>query len=155
MRRVGVTVNGVLHEAEVEPRQLLVYFLREQLGLTGTNVGCDTSSCGACTVMFDGESVKSCTLLAVQADGHDVTTIEGLAQNGELHAMQQAFHEHHALQCGYCTPGMVIAAVSMLNENPSPDRGRGSARAGGEPLPLHRLPQHRQGVAPGTSAEAR
>ena len=120
MRRVGVTVNGVLHEAEVEPRQLLVYFLREQLGLTGTNVGCDTSSCGACTVMFDGESVKSCTLLAVQADGHDVTTIEGLAQNGELHAMQQAFHEHHALQCGYCTPGMVIAAVSMLNENPSP-----------------------------------
>jgi carbon-monoxide dehydrogenase small subunit len=113
-------VNGVLHEAEVEPRQLLVFFLREQLGLTGTNVGCDTSSCGACTVMLDGESVKSCTVLAVQADGHEVTTIEGLAQNGELHAMQQAFHEHHALQCGYCTPGMVIAAVSMLNENPSP-----------------------------------
>ena len=120
MRRVGVTVNGVLHEVEVEPRQLLVYFLREQLGLTGTNVGCDTSSCGACTVLLDGESVKSCTVLAVQADGHDVTTIEGLAQNGELHAMQQAFHEHHALQCGYCTPGMVIAAVSVLEENPSP-----------------------------------
>jgi carbon-monoxide dehydrogenase small subunit len=120
MRRVGVTVNGVLHEAEVEPRQLLVYFLREQLGLTGTNVGCDTSSCGACTVMLDGESVKSCTVLAVQADGHDVTTIEGLAQNGQLHAMQQAFHEHHALQCGYCTPGMVLAAVSLLEENPSP-----------------------------------
>jgi carbon-monoxide dehydrogenase small subunit len=120
MRRVGVTVNGVLHEAEVEPRQLLVYFLREQLGLTGTNVGCDTSSCGACTVMFDGESVKSCTVLAVQADGHDVTTIEGLAENGEPHAMQQAFHEHHALQCGYCTPGMVLAAVSLLEENPSP-----------------------------------
>jgi aerobic carbon-monoxide dehydrogenase small subunit len=120
MRRVGVTVNGVLHEAEVEPRQLLVYFLREQLGLTGTNVGCDTSSCGACTVMLDGESVKSCTVLAVQADGHDVTTIEGLAENGELHAMQQAFHEHHALQCGYCTPGMVLAAVSLLEENPSP-----------------------------------
>jgi carbon-monoxide dehydrogenase small subunit len=113
-------VNGVLHEAEVEPRQLLVYFLREQLGLTGTNVGCDTSSCGACTVLLDGESVKSCTLLAVQADGHGVTTIEGLSKNGELHAMQQAFHEHHALQCGYCTPGMVIAAVSMLEENPSP-----------------------------------
>jgi carbon-monoxide dehydrogenase small subunit len=120
MRRVGVTVNGVLHQAEVEPRQLLVYFLREQLGLTGTNVGCDTSSCGACTVMLDGESVKSCTVLAVQADGHDVTTIEGLAENGELHAMQQAFHEHHALQCGYCTPGMVLAAVSLLEENPSP-----------------------------------
>ena len=120
MRRVGLTVNGVLHEAEVEPRQLLVYFLREQLGLTGTNVGCDTSSCGACTVLFDGESVKSCTVLAVQADGHHVTTIEGLAENGELHAMQQAFHEHHALQCGYCTPGMVLAAVSVLKENPSP-----------------------------------
>jgi carbon-monoxide dehydrogenase small subunit len=120
MRRVEVTVNGVLHEAEVEPRQLLVYFLREQLGLTGTNVGCDTSSCGACTVLLDGESVKSCTVLAVQADSHDVTTIEGLAENGELHAMQQAFHEHHALQCGYCTPGMVVAAVSVLKENPSP-----------------------------------
>ena len=113
-------MNGVLHEAEVEPRQLLVYFLREQLGLTGTNVGCDTSSCGACTVLLDGESVKSCTVLAVQADGHDVTTIEGLAENGELHAMQRAFHEHHALQCGYCTPGMVLAAVSVLEENPSP-----------------------------------
>jgi aerobic carbon-monoxide dehydrogenase small subunit len=120
MRRVGVTVNGVLREAEVEPRQLLVYFLREQLGLTGTNVGCDTSSCGACTVLLDGESVKSCTVLAVQADGHDVTTIEGLADNGELHRMQQAFHEHHALQCGYCTPGMVLAAVSVLAENPTP-----------------------------------
>jgi aerobic carbon-monoxide dehydrogenase small subunit len=120
MRRVGVTVNGVLHEAEVEPRQLLVYYLREQLGLTGTNVGCDTSSCGACTVLLDGESVKSCTMLALQADGHEVTTIEGLAENGELHPVQQAFHEHHALQCGYCTPGMVLAAVSVLAENPSP-----------------------------------
>jgi aerobic carbon-monoxide dehydrogenase small subunit len=120
MRHVGVTVNGVPREAEVEPRQLLVYFLREQLGLTGTNVGCDTSSCGACTVLLDGESVKSCTVLAVQADGHDVTTIEGLADNGELHRMQQAFHEHHALQCGYCTPGMVLAAVSVLAENPTP-----------------------------------
>jgi carbon-monoxide dehydrogenase small subunit len=120
MRHVGVTVNGVLREAEVEPRQLLVYFLREQLGLTGTNVGCDTSSCGACTVLLDGESVKSCTVLAVQADGHDVTTIEGLAENGELHRMQQAFHEHHALQCGYCTPGMVLAAVSVLAENSTP-----------------------------------
>jgi aerobic carbon-monoxide dehydrogenase small subunit len=120
MRRVGVTVNGVLHEAEVEPRQLLVYYLREQLGLTGTNVGCDTSSCGACTVLLDGESVKSCTMLALQADGHEVTTIEGLAENGGLHPVQQAFHEHHALQCGYCTPGMVLAAVSVLAENPSP-----------------------------------
>ena len=120
MRRIAVTVNGERHEAEVEPRQLLVYFLREQLGLTGTNVGCDTSSCGACTVLLDGESVKSCTVLAVQADGADVTTIEGLAQGGELHPVQQAFHEQHALQCGYCTPGFVLAAVSLLREHPNP-----------------------------------
>jgi aerobic carbon-monoxide dehydrogenase small subunit len=120
VRHIAVTVNGERREAEVEPRQLLVYFLREQLGLTGTNVGCDTSSCGACTVLLDGESVKSCTVLAVQADGCDVTTIEGLARDGELHPMQQAFHEQHALQCGYCTPGMVLAAVSLLQENPSP-----------------------------------
>jgi carbon-monoxide dehydrogenase small subunit len=116
-----VTVNGRRHEAEVEPRQLLVYFLREQLRLTGTNVGCDTSSCGACTVLLDGESVKSCTLLAVQADGHEITTIEGLAEDdGTFHPVQQAFHEQHALQCGFCTPGMVMAAVSFLQENPSP-----------------------------------
>ncbi len=120
MRRVAITVNGTRREAEVEPRQLLVYFLREQLGLTGTNVGCDTSSCGSCTVMLDGESVKSCTVLAVQADGHEVTTIEGLATDGEMHPVQRAFHEHHALQCGYCTPGMVLAAVSFLAENPHP-----------------------------------
>ena len=120
MRQITVTVNGVSHSAEVEPRQLLVYFLREQLGLTGTVVGCDTSSCGACTVLLDGESVKSCTVLAVQADGREVTTIEALASNGELHPVQQAFHEHHALQCGYCTPGMVLATVSLLKENSSP-----------------------------------
>jgi carbon-monoxide dehydrogenase small subunit len=120
VRRIAVTVNGTKHEADVEPRQLLVYFLRDQLGLTGTNVGCDTSSCGACTILIGGESVKSCTVLAVQADGADVTTIEGLAENGELHPMQQAFHENHALQCGFCTPGMVMAAVSLLEENPSP-----------------------------------
>ena len=107
-------------EAEVEPRDLLVYFLRERLGLTGTNVGCDTSSCGACTVLLDGESVKSCTLLGVQADGHAITTIEGLSENGSLHPLQQAFHEHHALQCGYCTGGMVLAAASLLAENPHP-----------------------------------
>jgi aerobic carbon-monoxide dehydrogenase small subunit len=120
VRHIAVTVNGERREAEVEPRQLLVYFLREQLGLTGTNVGCDTSSCGACTVLLGGESVKSCTVLAVQADGAEVTTIEGLAQNGELHPVQRAFHEQHALQCGYCTPGMVMAAVSLLAEQPSP-----------------------------------
>jgi carbon-monoxide dehydrogenase small subunit len=120
LRRIALTVNGVRHEQEVEPRQLLVYFLREQLALTGTNVGCDTSSCGACTVLLDGESVKSCTVLAVQADGAEVTTIEGLATNGELHAVQRAFHEQHGLQCGYCTPGMVLATVSILAENPNP-----------------------------------
>jgi carbon-monoxide dehydrogenase small subunit len=120
MTKVALTVNGQRHEADVEPRQLLVYFLRETLGLNGTNVGCDTSSCGACTVLVDGESVKSCTVLAVQADGSDVTTIEGLASEGELHPVQQAFHEQHALQCGYCTPGFVMATVSLLEENPSP-----------------------------------
>jgi carbon-monoxide dehydrogenase small subunit len=102
------------HELEVEPRELLVYVLRERLGLTGTNVGCDTSACGACTVLLDGDAVKSCTVLGVQADGMEITTIEGLARNGELHPVQQAFHEHHALQCGYCTPGMVLSAVSLI-----------------------------------------
>jgi carbon-monoxide dehydrogenase small subunit len=118
--QVSFTVNGVPYELELEPRELLVYVLRERLGLTGTVVGCDTSSCGACTVLLDGESVKSCTLLGVQADGHELTTIEGLAQDGDLHPLQESFHEHHALQCGYCTSGMVLAAVSLLAENPSP-----------------------------------
>jgi len=120
MRRISLTVNGAEHELEVEPRDLLVYVLRERLGLTGTNVGCDTTSCGACTVLLNGESVKSCSLLAVQADGQELTTIEGLARNGELHPVQQAFHEQHGLQCGYCTPGMVMATVSLLAENPKP-----------------------------------
>ena len=120
MTKIALTVNAVQHEADVEPRQLLVYFLREQLGLKGTNVGCDTSSCGACTVLLDGESVKSCNVLAVQADGAEVTTIEGLAPGDELHPMQQAFHEYHALQCGYCTPGFVMAAISLLKEQPNP-----------------------------------
>jgi carbon-monoxide dehydrogenase small subunit len=117
---IAVTVNGVRHEAQVEPRELLVYFLRETLGLTGTNVGCDTVSCGACTVHLNGESVKSCNVLAVQADGMEVTTIEGLASNGTLHPMQAAFQENHALQCGFCTPGMIMAAVSLLEDNASP-----------------------------------
>ena len=120
MRRVSLSVNGAPHELDLEPRELLVYVLRDRLGLTGTNVGCDTSSCGACTVLLDGEAVKSCTVLGVQADGAEITTIEGLAANGELHPVQQAFHEQHALQCGYCTPGMVLATVSLLEENPSP-----------------------------------
>ena len=120
MARVSVTVNGVAREAEVEPRTLLVYFLRESLGLTGTNVGCDTSSCGSCTVLLDGESVKSCTLLAVQAEGRDVTTIEGIATDGQMHPIQDAFHRNHGLQCGYCTPGMIMAAASFLQETPNP-----------------------------------
>jgi len=120
MRRVSLSVNGAPHELDLEPRELLVYVLRDRLGLTGTNVGCDTSSCGACTVLLDGEAVKSCTVLGVQADGTEITTIEGLASNGELHPVQQAFHEQHALQCGYCTPGMVLATVSLLAQNPTP-----------------------------------
>jgi len=118
--RVSVTVNGDAREAEVEPRTLLVYFLRETLGLTGTNVGCDTTSCGSCTVLLDGESVKSCNLLAVQVDGREVTTIEGLATDGQMHPIQEAFHRNHGLQCGYCTPGMIMAAASYLRENPDP-----------------------------------
>jgi aerobic carbon-monoxide dehydrogenase small subunit len=118
--QITVTVNGTSHTSEVEPRTLLVHHIREGLNLTGTNVGCDTSSCGACTIHLDGESVKSCTVLAVQADGAAITTIEGLAQNGEMHAMQKAFMENHGLQCGYCTPGMVMASIGLLNENPNP-----------------------------------
>ncbi len=123
MRHVALTVNGTRHELELEPRELLVYVLRERLGLTGTNVGCDTSSCGACTVLLDGESVKSCTLLGVQSDGAKITTIEGLASNGGLHPVQQAFHDNHALQCGYCTPGMVMAAVSLIEHGEATDEG--------------------------------
>jgi carbon-monoxide dehydrogenase small subunit len=121
--KITVSVNGQVHDGDVEPRTLLVHHLRDALGLTGTNVGCDTSSCGACTVLVDGESVKSCTMLAVQADGRAITTIEGLAaatDSGELHPMQQAFHQDHGLQCGYCTPGMILAAVSLLRELPHP-----------------------------------
>jgi carbon-monoxide dehydrogenase small subunit len=119
--KVAVTVNGELREADVEPRTLLVYLLRESFGLTGTNVGCDTSSCGSCTVLLDGESVKSCTLLAAQVDGREITTIEGMAgADGAMHPLQEAFHRNHGLQCGYCTPGMIMAAASYLKENPSP-----------------------------------
>jgi aerobic carbon-monoxide dehydrogenase small subunit len=120
VRNVSLTVNEVPYELELDPRELLVYVLRDRLGLTGTVVGCDTSSCGACTVLLDGQSVKSCTVLGVQADGAEITTIEGLSDNGSLHPLQQSFHEHHALQCGYCTSGMVLAAVSLLAENPRP-----------------------------------
>src|SRR5919198_1973709 len=118
--RVSVRVNGTEQTAEVEPRLLLVHFLRETLGLTGTHVGCDTSNCGACTVHLDGEAVKSCTVFAVQADGAHVTTIEGMAQDGELHPLQEAFWNKHGLQCGYCTPGMIMAAHELLRTNPQP-----------------------------------
>jgi carbon-monoxide dehydrogenase small subunit len=116
-------VNGESHELELDPRELLVYVLRDRLGLTGTVVGCDTSSCGACTVLLDGESVKACTVLGVQADGHELTTVEGLSENGTLNSLQESFHTHHALQCGYCTSGMLLAATSLLAENPSPTEG--------------------------------
>ncbi len=117
--KVSVTVNGKHEEREVEPRTLLVHFLRDHLGLTGTNIGCDTSQCGACTIHLNGLAVKSCTTLAVQADGAEITTIEGLATNGNLHPMQQAFWDHHGLQCGYCTPGMIMAATKLVENNPT------------------------------------
>jgi carbon-monoxide dehydrogenase small subunit len=119
-RAVSITVNGKTEQREIEPRMLLVHYLREELGLTGTHVGCETSICGACTVLLDGQSVKSCTLFAIQADGASVTTIEGIAANGQLHPVQEGFWEQHGLQCGYCTPGMVIAACQILERNPDP-----------------------------------
>jgi carbon-monoxide dehydrogenase small subunit len=119
-RRISVTVDGVRYTDDVEPRTLLVHYLRDRLGKTGTVVGCDTSNCGACTVHLDGRSVKSCSVLAVQADGCEVTTIEGLAHGDELHPMQRAFHENHALQCGFCTPGMIMQAIDLLGDNPDP-----------------------------------
>lgn len=121
MTRITVTVDGVTYTDDVEPRLLLVHYLRERLGKVGTVVGCDTSNCGACTVHLDGQSVKSCSVLAVQADGCEVTTIEGLARDGQLHPIQQAFHDNHALQCGFCTPGMIMQALDLLAENPNPD----------------------------------
>ncbi|MFN2319741.1 MAG: (2Fe-2S)-binding protein [Dermatophilaceae bacterium] len=119
MTSISVRVDGVQYSDDVEPRTLLVHYLRETLGKVGTVVGCDTSNCGACTVHLDGRSVKSCNVLAVQADGHEVTTIEGIARDGQLHPMQQAFHDNHALQCGYCTPGMIMQAIDLVGENPN------------------------------------
>jgi aerobic carbon-monoxide dehydrogenase small subunit len=120
-RSIKVTVNGVKHDATVEPRTLLVYFLREHLGLTGAHVGCDTSQCGACTIHFNGRAVKSCTILAVQADGAEIITIEGLGRDGALHPVQEGFREKHGAQCGYCTPGMIMSAVNLLKTNPKPN----------------------------------
>ncbi|MGI8575737.1 MAG: (2Fe-2S)-binding protein [Egibacteraceae bacterium] len=120
MPAISVEIDGVNYEDEVEARLLLVYYLRDRLGLTGTNVGCDTSNCGTCTVLLDGQSVKSCTVLAVQADGTEIRTIQGLAENGEWHPLQEAFHTEHGLQCGYCTPGMIMSSLDLLQENPDP-----------------------------------
>jgi aerobic carbon-monoxide dehydrogenase small subunit len=120
MAQVSITVNGKVRKAHLEPRVLLAHFLRDQLNLTGTHIGCDTSQCGACTVLVDGRSVKSCTMFAVQADGSQVTTVEGLARDGNLHPLQEGFWEEHGLQCGYCTPGMIMSAVNLLNEHPKP-----------------------------------
>ncbi len=120
VQRIALTVNGVAHEVDVEPRRLLVQVLREDLGLTGTHVGCDTSQCGACTVLVDGAAVKSCTMLAVSADGSAITTIEGLATDGQLHPLQEAFRDNHGLQCGFCTPGMIMTALDFLGRNPNP-----------------------------------
>jgi len=120
VRKISVEINGRVYKGEVEPRLLLVHFLRETLSLTGTKIGCDTSQCGACTVLLDGTAVKSCTIFAVQADGSEITTIEGLARDGELHPLQQGFWEEHGLQCGFCTPGMIMAAVTLLNDTPAP-----------------------------------
>jgi carbon-monoxide dehydrogenase small subunit len=117
---IALTVNGVRHRADVEPRTLLVDFIRDHVGLTGTKIGCDTSQCGACTIDLDGKAVKSCTLLAVQADGAEITTIEGLVSNGNLHAVQEAFHTQHGLQCGFCTPGMIMATIDLLERSPDP-----------------------------------
>lgn len=118
--KISLSVNGKSYEREVEPRTLLVYFLREELDMTGTHIGCDTSSCGACTVLLDGKALKSCTMLACQAEGHEVTTIEGMATNGNYHPLQQGFHEEHGLQCGFCTPGMIMTAADLLSNNPNP-----------------------------------
>ena len=146
---VSLYVNGQAVSHEVEARTLLVDFLRETLALTGTHVGCDTSQCGACVVHVGGKSLKSCAMLAAEAEGAEVTTIEGIATNGALHPMQEAFKEHHGLQCGFCTPGMVLSGLELVSPQPRPVGGRRAGVAGGQPLPLHRLPQHREGRAGG------
>ena len=153
---VALEVNGEQREVDVEPRRLLVQVIREDLDLTGTHVGCDTSQCGACTVHVDGQAVKCCTMLAVQADGSSVTTIEGMAAgDGALHPLQNAFWEKHGLQCGFCTPGMIMAAADLLTREPGSDRRRDPPRHRGQHLPLHRLPQHRGGHPRGGSRHAR
>ena len=148
--KVNVKVNGVAYERDVEPRTLLAYFLREECGLTGTHVGCDTSSCGCCVVVMDGtRAVKSCAMFAVQADGHEILTVEGLAEGGKLHALQQGFWDQHGLQCGYCTPGMLLTSYALLKHNAESERGRYSRGARRKPVPVHRLSEHRESRAAG------
>ena len=142
--QLSFNLNGQDVDVLVEPRELLIHVLREQLRLTGGHIGCETSHCGACTVDIDGKSVKSCTILAIQAQGASVMTVEGLAAGGELHPLQQAFMDEHGLQCGFCTPGMLMRGYRFLQENPNPERRRNSPRYGRQPVPLHRLPEHRQ-----------
>ena len=144
-QHISVTVNGTAQEADVEPRLLLVHFLRDTLGLTGTHIGCDTSHCGACTVHLDGETAKSCTVLAVQADGHEVKTIEGMADGATLHPLQQAFWDQHGLQCGFCTPGMIMQSAWLLGENPDPTEARDPRGDQRQPVPLYRVREHREG----------
>ena len=146
---VSLYVNGQAVSHEVEARTLLVDFLRETLALTGTHVGCDTSQCGACVVHVGGKSVKSCAMLAAEAEGAEVTTIEGIATNGALHPMQEAFKEHHGLQCGFCTPGMVLSGLELVSHNPDPSEGDVREWLEGNLCPLHRLPQHREGRSSG------
>ena len=144
VRRIKFTINGAKKVAEVEPRLLLSHLIRQGVGLTGTHMGCDTTNCGACTVLVDGKAVKSCTMLAVQVDGHEIETVEGLATASELHPLQEGFKEEHGLQCGFCTPGMMMAAKALLDAQPRSDRGRSALGAVGQPVPLHRLPEHRE-----------
>ena len=144
-QHVSVTVNGQVREADVEPRLLLVHLLRDVFGLTGTHTGCDTSNCGACTVHVNGRSAKSCTILAVQADGAEVATIEGMEQGGKLHPLQQAFWDQHGLQCGFCTPGMIMESAWLLGENPDPTEAEIREGISGQPVPLHGLREHREG----------
>ena len=155
VRRVTLTLNGERRAAEIEPRLLLAHLLRQGFKLTGTHTGCDTTNCGACTVLFDGVPVKSCTMLAVQADGHEVVTVEGLATASELHPIQEGFKDAHGLQCGFCTPGMMLTAKALLDDNPNPERRRSAVGPVGKPLPVHRLPEHRQGRAVGRREAAR
>ena len=154
--KIRITVNGLAHEGEAPPRMLLVDYIRDVVGLKGTRYGCDTSNCGSCTIVMDGRSAKSCTFLAVQADGREVTTIEGLADGSELNPLQAAFQETHALQCGFCTSGMVMSAHALLARNPAPVGGGDSRRDHRQPVPLHRLPAgHRGGAVRGPAHERR